>query len=130
MTQFKFSVGPWNVHTGADAYGPATRKDIPIEEKFKKFAEIGFSAIQFHDDDAVPNINDYTEEEIKEVSDALRSGWITTGPRTKQFEKNLCEYLRVDNCVCLNSATAEMKLSFLRIHILLVLLRQFIVVRQ
>ena len=54
MTQFKFSVGPWNVHTGADAYGPATRKDIPIEEKFKKFAEIGFSAIQFHDDDAVP----------------------------------------------------------------------------
>lgn len=52
MTQFKFSVGPWNVHTGADAYGPATRKDIPIEEKFKKFAEIGFSAIQFHDDDA------------------------------------------------------------------------------
>ena len=35
MTQFKFSVGPWNVHTGADAYGPATRKDIPIEEKFK-----------------------------------------------------------------------------------------------
>ena len=31
---------------------------------------------------------DITEEEIKEVSDALRSGWITTGPRTKQFEKN------------------------------------------
>ena len=72
MTQFKFSVGPWNVHTGADAYGPATRKDIPIEEKFKKFAEIGFSAIQFHDDDAVPNINDYTEEEIKEKARELK----------------------------------------------------------
>ena len=72
MTQFKFSVGPWNVHTGADAYGPATRKDIPIEEKFKKFAEIGFSAIQFHDDDAVPNINDYTEEEIKEIYDQIK----------------------------------------------------------
>lgn len=55
---------------------------------------------------------DITEEEIKEVSDALRSGWITTGPRTKQFEKNLCEYLRVDNCVCLNSATAAEELNF------------------
>ena len=66
MTKFKFSVGPWNVHEGADTYGPATRKTIPIEEKFKKFAELGFSAVQFHDDDAVPNINDYTEEEIKE----------------------------------------------------------------
>ena len=58
MSQFKFSVGPWNVHPGADSYGPATRADIPAEEKYKKIAELGFSAVQFHDDDAVPNIND------------------------------------------------------------------------
>ena len=66
MSRFKFSVGPWNVHSGADSYGPAPRKEIPFEEKIKKFAEMGFSAIQFHDDDAVPNLNDLTEEEIKE----------------------------------------------------------------
>ena len=66
MSRFKFSVGPWNVHSGADSYGPATRKEIPFEEKIKKFAEMGFSAIQFHDDDAVPNLNDLTEEEINE----------------------------------------------------------------
>lgn len=65
MSRFKFSVGPWNVHNGADSYGPATREDISFEEKVKKFAEIGFSAIQFHDDDAVPNMNELTEEEIK-----------------------------------------------------------------
>ena len=65
MSKFKFSVGPWNVHEGADAYGPATRQPISVEEKFKKFKEIGFDAIQFHDDDAVPNMNDLTEEEIK-----------------------------------------------------------------
>jgi xylose isomerase len=65
MYQFKYSVGPWNVHTGADSYGPATREEISFEEKVKKFAEMGFSAIQFHDDDAVPNMNDLTEEEIK-----------------------------------------------------------------
>ncbi|AJG98214.1 xylose isomerase [Clostridium beijerinckii] len=65
MSRFKFSVGPWNVHNGADSYGPATRDEISFEEKVKKFAEIGFSAIQFHDDDAVPNMNELTEEEIK-----------------------------------------------------------------
>ena len=65
MYQFKYSVGPWNVHSGADSYGPATRNEIPFEEKVKRFAEMGFSAIQFHDDDAVPNMNDLTEDEIK-----------------------------------------------------------------
>jgi len=65
MSKFKFSVGPWNVHSGADSYGPATRAEIPLEEKIKKFAEMGFSAVQFHDDDAVPDINNYTPDEIK-----------------------------------------------------------------
>ncbi|MBE5750066.1 MAG: xylose isomerase [Clostridiales bacterium] len=65
MSKFKFSVGPWNVHGGADGYGPATRQTICIEEKFKKFKEIGFDAIQFHDDEVVPNINELSVEEIK-----------------------------------------------------------------
>jgi len=73
MSKFKFSVGPWNVHTGADSYGPATRADIDFDTKLAKFAELGFSAIQFHDDDAVPNINDYTEEEIKEKARELKA---------------------------------------------------------
>ena len=65
MSKFKFTVGPWNVHTGADSYGPETRSAIDLETKFQKFAELGFSAIQFHDDDAVPNMNELSEEEIK-----------------------------------------------------------------
>lgn len=65
MSKFKFSVGPWNVHSGADSYGPATREEISFEEKVKKFAELGFSAVQFHDDDAVPNMNELSDEEIK-----------------------------------------------------------------
>ena len=64
-SKFKFSVGPWNVHSGADSYGPATRAEIPFEEKLKRFAEMGFSAVQFHDDDVVPRMNDLTDEEIK-----------------------------------------------------------------
>ena len=65
MSRFKYSVGPWNVHNGADSYGPATRDEIDFENKIKTFAEMGFSAIQFHDDDAVPNMNDLSDEEIK-----------------------------------------------------------------
>jgi xylose isomerase len=64
MSQFRFSAGPWNVHEGADAFGPEVRPSIPIEEKFKKFAEIGLSGVQFHDDDAVPDMNNMTEKQI------------------------------------------------------------------
>jgi len=73
MSRFRFSVGPWNVHTGADPYGPPVRDDISFEEKVKKFAEIGFSAVQFHDDDAVPNINDLNEEEIKKEARKVKA---------------------------------------------------------
>ena len=60
---------------------------------------------------------DITEAEIEEVAAALRSGWITTGPRTKQLEKNIAEWVGVEKCVCLNSQTAcaEMALHVLGI---------------
>ena len=60
---------------------------------------------------------DITEEEIAEVVDTLRSGWITTGPKTKLFEKKLSEYMETNRVVCLNSATAclEMTLRLLGI---------------
>ena len=61
---------------------------------------------------------DITEEEINEVSEALRSGWITTGPRTKELEKEVAELCGVNKAVCLNSQTAcgEMTLRLLGIH--------------
>lgn len=49
---------------------------------------------------------DITDDEINAVSEALKSGWITTGPRTKEFEKRIAAYCGVDKAVCLNSATA------------------------
>lgn len=49
---------------------------------------------------------DISEIEINEVADALRSGWITTGPRTKQLEKNIAEWIGTEKCVCLSSQTA------------------------
>ena len=55
---------------------------------------------------------DITELEINEVVEALRSGWITTGPRTKELERRLAEYCHTSRVVCLGSATAAEELNF------------------
>ena len=57
---------------------------------------------------------DMSEAEINEVADALRSGWITTGPKTKEFERQIAAFCHTDKAVCLNSATACME-SILRV---------------
>ena len=54
---------------------------------------------------------DISELEINEVAEAMRSGWITTGPRTKELEKRLAEYCHTSKVVCLNSATAAEELT-------------------
>lgn len=55
---------------------------------------------------------DVSELEIAEVAEALRSGWITTGPRTKELERRLAKYCGTSKVVCLNSATAAEELNF------------------
>ncbi|MDD7511356.1 MAG: DegT/DnrJ/EryC1/StrS family aminotransferase [Peptostreptococcaceae bacterium] len=54
---------------------------------------------------------DITELEINEVAEALKSGWITTGPRTKKLEERISSYIGTEKTVCLNSATAAMELT-------------------
>lgn len=54
---------------------------------------------------------DITEKEIEAVAKVLRSGWITTGPKTKEFERKLSEYFHTPKTVCLNSATAALELT-------------------
>ena len=53
---------------------------------------------------------DMTEAEAKEVREAILSGWITTGPRTKKLESLISEYVHTDKTVCLNSATAALEM--------------------
>lgn len=54
---------------------------------------------------------DLTENEIDEVIDTLKSGWITTGPKTKKFENEITEYCNSDKTVCLSSATASIEMT-------------------
>ena len=64
MAKFRFTVGPWNVHEGHETFGPGIRPAVPLEEKIKNFAEIGMNGVQFHDDDAVPDMNNMNEKAI------------------------------------------------------------------
>ncbi len=54
---------------------------------------------------------DITEEEVAEVVDTLKSGWITTGPKTKAFEEEVAKFCHTSKAVCLNSATACMEMA-------------------
>ncbi len=62
--QFRFTFGPWNIHEGADPFGPPVRESITFNVKLAMFKDLGFDGVQFHDDDAVPNLNDLTPAQV------------------------------------------------------------------
>ena len=69
---YHFSFGPWNIHEGADPFGPAVRQPRSFDEKLKIYTQLGFDAVQFHDDDAVPNMNDLTPAQIRAAARQVR----------------------------------------------------------
>jgi len=62
--KFKFTFGPWNIHQGADPFGPMVRKEVAFGKKLKMYKKLGFDGVQFHDDDAVPDMNALSNEQI------------------------------------------------------------------
>jgi xylose isomerase len=70
--QFRFSFGPWNIHEGADVFGPAVRKPVQFAQKLKLYKKLGFEAVQFHDDDAVTSVDVPHERMIKEAGETRR----------------------------------------------------------
>ena len=68
---YRFSFGPWNIHTGADPFGPAVRPARDFDDKLTVYKELGFDAVQFHDDDAVPGLDDLSPAQIREQAQAV-----------------------------------------------------------
>ncbi len=62
---YRFSFGPWNIHEGADPFGPPVRPSRSFDEKLAVYKEIGFDAVQFHDDDAVPDLEELSPAQIR-----------------------------------------------------------------
>lgn len=64
LTQYRFSFGPWNIHEGADPFGPTVRRPISFAKKLKEYRKLGFAGVQFHDDDAVPEIEGKSSKQV------------------------------------------------------------------
>ncbi|MDY0169412.1 MAG: TIM barrel protein [Thermoguttaceae bacterium] len=62
--EYRFSFGPWNIHEGADPFGPTVRPSIEFARKLGMYKKLGFDAVQFHDDDAVPDMEELDPEQI------------------------------------------------------------------
>jgi xylose isomerase len=72
MADYRFSFGPWNIHEGADPFGPPVRPSIEFARKLGKYKELGFDAVQFHDDDAVPEMSEMPADEIIQEATAVK----------------------------------------------------------
>ena len=71
--EYRFSFGPWNIHEGADPFGPTVRDSIAFGKKLKMYKQLGFDGVQFHDDDAVPDMNDLSPEQIIKKAKEVKS---------------------------------------------------------
>ena len=69
---YRFSFGPWNIHEGADPFGPTVRPPVAFAEKMRLLKELGFDAMQFHDDDAVPGLDGKSAAAIAREAQAMR----------------------------------------------------------
>jgi xylose isomerase len=69
---YRFSVGPWNISRGADPFGPPVRPQVAFDEVLKVAVDLGFHAIQFHDDDAVPDLENLAPAEIVKQAETMR----------------------------------------------------------
>jgi xylose isomerase len=74
--QYRFTFGPWNIHEGADPFGPTVRQPLTFAQKLKLYKKLGFDGVQFHDDDAVPDMDkqplDKTLKQAKELGKLLK----------------------------------------------------------
>jgi len=71
-SQYKFCFGPWNISEGQDPYGPTTRPAQSFDWKLDQLKKLGFDAMMFHDDDAVPDIDGKSDAQLRSESKALK----------------------------------------------------------
>jgi len=103
-SDFQFSVGPWNIHTGADPFGPPVRGEMSFAQKLDVFKELGFDYIQFHDDDAVSD--DASPAERERIAGEIKKMLDDSGMKAEFVAPRLWEDERgIDGPVTSNSAT-------------------------
>ena len=100
---FSFSAGPWNLHGGADPFGPPVREEKSFAQKLKTFKDLGFEYVQFHDDDAVPD--DYSAADRQKKAKEIKKMLDDHGLKAEIFAPRHWEHARgIDGPVTSNSA--------------------------
>ena len=100
---FKFSAGPWNLHPGADPFGPTVRPERSFLEKLKIFKDLGFDYVQFHDDDAVPD--EFSAGDREKKAKEIKKMLDDHGLKAEIFAPRHWEHARgIDGPVTSNSA--------------------------
>jgi xylose isomerase len=88
---FRFTFGPWNIHEGADVFGPMVRKTVAFDKKLEMYKELGFDGVQFHDDDAVPVLEGKSASQITTEATALKDRMENMGLKAEFVAPRLWE---------------------------------------
>jgi len=105
---YTFSFGPWNIHEGADPFGPPVRPTVAFEQKLALYKQLGFDAVQFHDDDAVPDLDHKSAAQIEAEARALKQKLDDHGLFAEFVAPRLWEHpLTVDGAYTSNNAQAR-----------------------
>ncbi len=88
---YTFSFGPWNIHEGADPFGPNVRPALSFEQKLPLYNKLGFDAVQFHDDDVVPDLENLTPAQIRTDARLMRDALLDAGLKAEFVAPRLWE---------------------------------------
>lgn len=105
---YKFSFGPWNIHEGADPFGPPVRPTVAFDAKLDAYKRLGFDAVQFHDDDAVPDLDNKSAQQIESEARALKQRLDNMGLDAEFVAPRLWEHpLTIDGAYTANDPKAR-----------------------
>lgn len=105
---YRFSFGPWNIHEGADPFGPPVRPSRTFDDKLAEYKKLGFDAVQFHDDDAVPNLDGLSPAQIRQAARAVRQKLDDQGLIAEFVAPRLWEHpMTIDGAYTSNDAKAR-----------------------
>jgi xylose isomerase len=105
---YRLSFGPWNIHEGADPFGPPVRPARDFDDKLAVYKELGFDAVQFHDDDAVPELDTLSPAQIREQASAVRRRLTDAGLVAEFVAPRLWEHpMTIDGAFTANDPKAR-----------------------
>jgi xylose isomerase len=105
---YKFSFGPWNIHEGADPFGPDVRPVMGFDEKLKFYRELGYDMVQFHDDDAVPELDSLSPAQIVERAKGMCQKLSDHGLKAEFVAPRLWEHpMTIDGAFTANDPKAR-----------------------